>query len=159
MDYNYTTNKEELTKLVNVVALSEGTTVLFVVANCSSSQTVSEEFKTQLNTLQEEVTFRSVNCNEYSLYEVLQSLDKEMRQRRMVLMVFGIDNLPQSKYSKEIMQLNLSREAIFKRNLILVFWLNQEKFLNEFRYKSPDFWDWQGGIFSFQNVSDNDKIK
>ena len=47
-------------------------------------------------------------------------------------------------------QLNLGRESLFGRGLVLIFWLNKAEFLNEFRNRAPDFWDWRGKVFKFE---------
>jgi tetratricopeptide (TPR) repeat protein len=33
---------------------------------------------------------------------------------------------------------------------VLVFWLNRESFLDEFRRRAPDFWDWRGKVAMFE---------
>ncbi|WP_235526269.1 tetratricopeptide repeat protein [Nostoc piscinale] len=65
-------------------------------------------------------------------------------------MAFGIDQLPTPRLVKEMRQLNLGREELFGRNLCLILWLNNIDFLNEFRQRAPDFWDWRGKILEFE---------
>lgn len=65
-------------------------------------------------------------------------------------MAFGIDQLPTPRLVREMKQLNLGRESLFGRGLVLIFWLNKAEFLNEFRNRAPDFWDWRGKMVTFE---------
>ncbi|MEH2376080.1 tetratricopeptide repeat protein [Nostoc sp.] len=65
-------------------------------------------------------------------------------------MAFGIDQLPTSRLKQEMKQLNLGRDSLFGRELSIIFWLNKEEFLEEFRNRAPDFWDWRGKLVKFE---------
>ena len=146
-------DREELTKLVNAVALSESSLTLFAITPDSSPyHPVVEEFISQLRALEESLEFRNLHYSEYSLFQFLHNLDREAlapQESRRVVMAFGLEQLPLPRLTREMEQLNLGRERIFERNLILVFWLNRETFLDEFRRQAADFWDWQGGVGKF----------
>ena len=146
-------DREELTKLVNAVALSENSLTLFAITPDSSPyHPVVEEFTSQLRALEESLEFRNLHYSEYSLFQFLHDLDRETlapQENRRVVMAFGLEQLPLPRLNREMEQLNLGRERIFERNLVLVFWLNRETFLDEFRHQAADFWDWQGGVGKF----------
>lgn len=73
-------------------------------------------------------------------------------------MAFGLKHLTPRQTANELQQLNLHREAIFNRNLILIIWVNDEKSLDEFRDRAPDFWDWKRKVLSFTTVPALDPI-
>jgi tetratricopeptide (TPR) repeat protein len=140
---------KELTKLTNAVALSDGALALFAIAPESGpDHPVVEEFKAQLRDLGESWEFLTLHYSEESLFNFLQRLDRNSSDRRVV-MAFGLEQLPLPFLRSEMEQLNIGRERIFERNLVLVFWLNREAFLNEFRSQAADFWDWRGNIAKF----------
>ncbi|MEM9486464.1 MAG: hypothetical protein AAGA83_22545 [Cyanobacteria bacterium P01_F01_bin.116] len=145
---------EELTKLVNAVALSEKSRTLFAIAPDSGpSHPVSETFAAQLKqTLNEPLQFQTFFYSDNSLFNFLATLDAEapLDAGRRIVFAFGLDQLPKPRLKQELEQLNLGREKIFEQNLVLVFWLNQERFLDEFRDRAPDFWDWRGQVAMFE---------
>ena len=148
-------DQDELTKLVNVVALSDRTLTLFAIAPESApDHPVVQHFTAQLEELKEAVRFHTFFYSDNSLYSFLHSLDSEAASSpqpgRRVIMAFGLEQLPLPRLKREMEQLNLGRENIFERNLILVFWLNQAIFLDEFRSRAADFWDWRGKVAMFE---------
>ncbi|WP_250565214.1 tetratricopeptide repeat protein, partial [Adonisia turfae] len=146
---------EELTKLVNAVALSEKSRTLFAIAPDSGpSHPVTEAFAAQLKqTLDEPLQFQTFFYSDNSLFNFLATLDAQapLEAGRRIVFAFGLDQLPKPRLKQELEQLNLGREKIFEQNLVLVFWLNQERFLDEFRDRAPDFWDWRGQVALFEH--------
>ena len=143
-------DRAELTKLVNAVALSDRSLSLFAIAPDSApNHPVVEKFKAQLQELDEPFEFRTLYYSDDSLFDCLHRLDGEAASGRRVVMAFGLEYLPRHRLRQEMQQLNLGRERIFERNIVLVFWLSRETFLNEFRQQAADFWDWRGNVAVF----------
>ncbi|MEH2211367.1 tetratricopeptide repeat protein [Nostoc sp.] len=146
----------ELNKLVSFLELSSGTTTIFAIAPESGPQhPVVEEIKLLLadgdHTFKEPQNFF---YSDNSLYNFLYSLDEtglhNSQTKRELIMAFGIDQLPTSRLKQEMKQLNLGRDSLFGRELVIIFWLNKEEFLEEFRNRAPDFWDWRGKLVKFE---------
>jgi tetratricopeptide (TPR) repeat protein len=143
-------DRAELTKLVNAVALSDRSLSLFAIAPDSApNHPVVEQFKAQLLELDEPFEFHTLYYSDNSLFDCLHRLDGEAASGRRVVMAFGLEYLPRPRLLQEMQQLNLGRERIFDRNIVLVFWLSRETFLNEFRQQAADFWDWRGNVAYF----------
>jgi tetratricopeptide (TPR) repeat protein len=147
-------DQEELTRLVNALALSDRTLTVFAIAPESApDHPVVEHLIAQLGELDEPFQRDNFFYSEDSLYNYLHRLDGadllQSRGRRLI-MAFGLDQLDTPRIVREMKQLNLGREAIFSRNLVLIFWLNHAKFLTEFRDRAPDFWDWRGNVVNFE---------
>ncbi|QLE41011.1 tetratricopeptide repeat protein [Nostoc sp. C052] len=146
----------ELNKLVSFLELSSGTTTIFAIAPESGPQhPVVEEIKLLL--ADEYHTFKEPQnffYSDNSLYNFLYSLDEtglhNSQTKRELIMAFGIDQLPTSRLKQEMKQLNLGRDSLFGRELVIIFWLNKEEFLEEFRNRAPDFWDWRGKLVKFE---------
>ncbi|HLO85783.1 MAG TPA: tetratricopeptide repeat protein [Nostocaceae cyanobacterium] len=157
-DSNYSlseADKEELEKLVNVLELSSGTTIIFAITPESSPQhLVVKKLKEFLVNREENFSFYNFFYSENSFHNFLYSLDNNQdansRLERKLVMAFGIDQLPTPRLVKEMKRLNLGREEIFNKNLILVFWLNRASFIDEFCHRAPDFWDWRGKVVQFE---------
>ncbi len=171
-------DREELNKLVIFLELSDSTTTIFAVAPESGPQhPVVEELKSLLLESEEGFQFQNFFYSDNSLYNFLYGLDEVDRQtdevrspqpsslklrlkrgamesdkgeRRLVVMAFGIDQLPTPRLVREMKQLNLGRDSLFKRELVLIFLLNKVEFLDEFRNRAPDFWDWRGKVVQFE---------
>jgi tetratricopeptide (TPR) repeat protein len=144
---------EELDKLVNAVALSDRTLTLFAIAPESApDHPVVKQLKDQLGGLDESFQFLTFFYSDNSLFDFLADLDKRSPSEsgRRVILAFGLEQLPTPRMKKEMEQLNLGREAIFERNIVLIFWLNRSSFLNEFRSRASDFWDWRGKVAEFE---------
>ncbi|MEH2081213.1 MAG: tetratricopeptide repeat protein [Nostoc sp.] len=146
----------ELNKLVSFLELSSGTTTIFAIAPESGPQhPVVEEIKLILSdshpTFNEPQNFF---YSQNSLYNFLYSLDEtglhNSQNKRKLVMAFGIDQLPTPRLKQEMKQLNLGRDSLFGRELVIIFWLNKEEFLEEFRNRAPDFWDWRGKLVKFE---------
>jgi len=143
-------DQAELTKLVNAVELSDRSLSIFAIAPDSApNHPVVEKFKAQLRELDEPFVFHNLYYSDDSLFDFLHRLDGEETSGRRVVMAFGLEYLPRYRLQQEMQQLNLGRERIFDRNIVLVFWLNRETFLNEFRQQAADFWDWRGNLAVF----------
>ena len=143
-------DRAELTKLVNAVALSDRSLSLFAIAPDSApNHPVVEQFKGQLVELDDLFEFHTLFYSDDSLFDCLHRLDGEAASGRRVVMAFGLEYLPRPRLRQEMQQLNLGRERIFDRNIVLVFWLSRETFLNEFRQQAADFWDWRGNVAYF----------
>ncbi|MEH2463910.1 NACHT domain-containing protein [Nostoc sp.] len=150
------TDATELNKLVNFLELSNGTTTIFAIAPESGPQhPIVEEIKLLLS--ESDHTFNEPQnffYSDNSLYNFLYSLDETGQQdtqiKRKLVMAFGIDQLPTSRLKQEMKQLNLGRDSLFGRELVIIFWLNKEEFLEEFRNRAPDFWDWRGKLVKFE---------
>ncbi|MEH2359527.1 tetratricopeptide repeat protein [Nostoc sp.] len=147
---------KELNKLVSFLELSSGTTTIFAIAPESGPQhPIVEEIKLLLSdgdhSFNEPQTFF---YSDNSLYNFLYSLDgsgqHNSQDKRKLIIAFGIDQLPTSRLKQEMKQLNLGRDSLFGRELIIIFWLNKEEFLDEFRNRAPDFWDWRGKLVKFE---------
>ena len=143
-------DRAELTKLVNAVALTDRSLSIFAIAPDSApNHPVVEQFKAQLRELDEPFVFHNLYYSDDSLFNFLHRLDGEETSGRRVVMAFGLEYLPRYRLQQEMQQLNLGRERIFDRNIVLVFWLSRETFLNEFRQQAVDFWDWRGNVAVF----------
>jgi tetratricopeptide (TPR) repeat protein len=161
----------ELDKLVSVLELSDSTTTIFAIAPESGPQhPVVEELKSRLLESEEQFQFRNFFYSDDSLHNFFYGLDDEVRspqpptphnpplvrgergamESRLVVMVFGIEQLPRPRRVDELRRLNLGRDSLFKRDLVLIFWLNRVEFLDEFRHRAPDFWDWRGKVVQFE---------
>jgi tetratricopeptide (TPR) repeat protein len=144
-------DKEELEKLVSILELSSGTTIIFAVAPESSPQhLVVQQLQEDLKKCEEKFTFDNFFYSENSFHNFLYSLDKNLQPERKLIMAFGLDQLSTDRLVREMQRLNLGREELFGRNLILIFWLNQINFLDEFRHRAPDFWDWREKVVQFE---------
>ncbi|MDM3861913.1 MAG: tetratricopeptide repeat protein [Aphanizomenon gracile PMC644.10] len=144
-------DKEELEKLVSILELSSGTTIIFAVAPESSPQhLVVQQLQEDLKKCEEKFTFDNFFYSENSFHNFLYSLDENVQPERKLIMAFGLDQLPTDRLVREMQRLNLGREELFGRNLILIFWLNQINFLDEFRHRAPDFWDWREKVVQFE---------
>ncbi|MDZ8238642.1 MAG: tetratricopeptide repeat protein [Nostoc sp. ChiQUE01a] len=148
-------DKAELKKLVSVLELSSGTKIIFAIAPESSPQhSVVRQLQESLATSDEKFEFNNFFYSQNSFHNFLYSLDDRQQQNletgRKLVMAFGIDQLPTPRLVKEMKQLNLGREELFGRNLVLILWLNNTDFLDEFRQRAPDFWDWRGKIVEFE---------
>ncbi len=149
------TDQAELNKLVGFLELSSGTTTIFAVAPGSGPQhPVVEQLKFLLRTNNEDFEVQNFFYSDNSLHNFLYSLGETDQQTSQsghkVVMAFGIDQLPTPRLVREMKQLNLGRESLFGRGLVLIFWLNKAEFLNEFRNRAPDFWDWRGKMVTFE---------
>ncbi|MBD1933294.1 tetratricopeptide repeat protein [Trichocoleus sp. FACHB-69] len=148
-------DQAELSKLVSVIELSSGTTTIFAVAPESGPQhPVVEQLKSLLLDSDEDFQFQNFFYSDNSLHSFLYSLDEVDQQTSQaelkVVMAFGLDQLPTPRMVREMKQLNLGRESLFGRELVLIFWLSQVEFLEEFRNRAPDFWDWRGKVVTFK---------
>ncbi|MGF1988052.1 MAG: tetratricopeptide repeat protein [Nostoc sp. ZfuVER08] len=146
----------ELNKLVSFLELSNGTTTIFAIAPESGPQhPVVQNLKSLLiNRVEEFNEAQNFFYSENSLYNFVYSFNepepKKLSNKRQLVMAFGIDQLPTSRLKQEMKQLNLGRDSLFGRDLAIIFWLNKEEFLEEFRNRAPDFWDWRGKLVKFQ---------
>ncbi|WP_293079715.1 NACHT domain-containing protein [Moorena sp. SIO3H5] len=152
----------ELDSLVTTLALSSGTTIIFAIAPESGpNHPVVEQFNSVVN--QEALSdqgFQLRNCfySDESLINFLyglNSLDQETSVKtpapsRPLIMAFGIEQLDTPRRINELKRLNVGRESLFERDMVLMFWLNKSQFLDEFRLRAPDFWDWREQIVEFQ---------
>ncbi len=145
-------DQAELDGLVNAVALSEHSLVLYAIAPESApDHPVVEGFRSQVTTLGEPLQLLTFFYSDNSLFNFLATLDTQAPPDagRRVVLAFGLEQLPTPRLKQELEQLNLAREKIFAQNLVLVFWLNRDSFLDEFRNRAPDFWDWRGKVAMF----------
>ncbi len=158
-------DQEELMKMVSFLELSSGATSIFAIAPESEPQhPVVENLKSSLSNSEEIFDFQNFFYSDNSLHNFLYSLDNtdanvnnnnntdanvDEQTKRKVLMVFGLEQLPKARLVREMKQLNLGRESISNRELVLIFWLNKADFLDEFRSRAPDFWDWRGKVVRF----------
>ena len=148
-------DQNELTKLINVLELSEGAATIFAIApDCSAKHPVVERLKSLLPDIDESFQLQNFFYSDRDFYTFLHSLDKadaaHPEVNRRLVMAFGLDQLDLPRLKREMKQLNLGREAIFEHNLVLMFWLNRTDFLDEFRRRAPDFWDWRGKVAIFK---------
>ncbi len=149
------TDEAELKKLVSVLEISSGTTIIFAIAPESSPQhPVVRQLKESLATSDEKFEFNTFFYSENSFHNFLYSLDDSKQVNpetgRKLVMAFGIDQLPTPRLVKEMKQLNLGREELFGRNLVMLLWLNKVDFIDEFRQRAPDFWDWREKMVEFE---------
>ncbi|MBD0345535.1 MAG: histidine kinase, partial [Coleofasciculus sp. Co-bin14] len=153
-------DREQLAELIDELELSNRgrTVVMFAIAPESRPEhPVVEQLVSQLGSLDEQFqVYPPFRYGENTLYDFLQTLDDRatlpLGSGRRVIMAFGLEQLKLAdfpRFVREMKQLNLGREEIFKRNLVLIFWLNREDFLDEFRNRTPDFWDWRGNVATF----------
>ena len=148
-------DQNELTKLINVLELSEGAATIFAIApDCSAKHPVVEHLKLLLADIDESFQLQNFFYSERDFYTFLHSLDRSdtphPKADRRLVMAFGLDQLDLPRLKREMKQLNLGREVIFEHNLVLIFWLNRIDFLDEFRRRAPDFWDWRGKVAIFK---------
>ncbi|MDY6939061.1 MAG: tetratricopeptide repeat protein [Cyanobacteriota bacterium] len=144
-------DRTELENLVNVLELSDGTTIVFAVAPDSSPKhPVVGELRALLGECEEEFAVQNFFYSDESLHPFLSGLKPLLEGTRRVVMAFGIDRLPLPRQVRELRQLNLGREMLFSRNLVLVFWLNRREYLEVFRDRAPDFWDWREQVVTFE---------
>ncbi|WP_392534557.1 tetratricopeptide repeat protein [Nostoc sp. C117] len=150
------TDTAELNKLVSFLQLSSGTTTIFAIAPESGPQhPVVEEVKSLLaasdgDFYEPQNFFYSDNSLYNFIYSWNETEYQNSQNKRQLVMAFGIDQLPTSRLKQEMKQLNLGRDSLFDRELVIIFWLNKEEFLEEFRNRAPDFWDWRGKLVKFQ---------
>jgi tetratricopeptide (TPR) repeat protein/energy-coupling factor transporter ATP-binding protein EcfA2 len=148
-------DKAELEKLVSVLELSSGTTIIFAIAPESSPQhPVVKKLQECLETSEEHFQYDNFFYSQNSFHNFLYSLDDSQQQNsqeeRKLVMAFGLEQLPTPRLVIEMQRLNLGREELFGRNLVLIFWLNKDQFLDEFRHRAPDFWDWREKVVQFE---------
>lgn len=153
-NYLSDTDDTELDKLITTLELSDGATIIFAIAPDSSPQhPVVEQFKTLLSNCDENFQIQNFFYSDNSLYNFLYSLNNQaniqQEASRRLIMAFGIDQLPLPRLVREMKQLNLGRESIFNRDIVLIFWLNKSEFLEEFSNRAPDFWDWRNKVVTF----------
>ncbi|MFP4577720.1 MAG: NACHT domain-containing protein [Coleofasciculus sp.] len=149
-------DQETLDDLVTTLELSDGTTIVFAIAPESApNHPVVEQLKSVLNP--DEFQVENFFYSQESLIAFLYALDKRIpvnpdakdESKRPVIMAFGIEQLPRPRILKELKRLNLGREALFSREIVLIFWLNKRDFINTFRGYAPDFWDWREKVVKF----------
>ncbi|MFP4104169.1 NACHT domain-containing protein, partial [Coleofasciculus sp.] len=149
-------NQETLDDLATTLELSDGTTIVFAIAPESApNHPVVEQLKSVLNP--DEFQVENFFYSQESLIAFLYALDKRIpvnpdakdESKRPVIMAFGIEQLPRPRILKELKRLNLGREALFSREIVLIFWLNKREFLEAFRGYAPDFWDWREKVVKF----------
>ena len=152
----------ELDSLVTTLALSSGTTIIFAIAPESGpNHPVVEQFNsvvTQEACSEEGFQVRNFFYSQDSLINFLyrlNPLDQETSVKtpapsRPLIMAFGIEQLDTPRRINELKRLNVGRESLFERDMVLMFWLNKPQFLDEFRLRAPDFWDWREQIVEFQ---------
>ena len=101
-------DKEELEKLVSILELSSGTTIIFAVAPESSPQhLVVQQLQEDLKKCEEKFTFDNFFYSENSFYNFLYSLDENKQPERKLIMAFGLDQLPTDRLVREMQRLNL----------------------------------------------------
>ncbi|MEM9219817.1 MAG: tetratricopeptide repeat protein [Cyanobacteria bacterium P01_F01_bin.150] len=154
------TDAEALNKLLQTLELSEGATTIFAIApDPSPAHPVVQQFQQALQTISEPFHVEPFRYSDRAFYEFLYSPVKDDAAKedaeligsgRRLVMVYGLDQLPTDRLAREMDQLNRGRETIAKQNLVLIFWLNKADFLDEFRSRAPDFWDWRGKVITFQ---------
>ncbi len=156
-------DQQELEGVMNGLELSDRTQTIFAIApEVSPKHPVVEHLVAQLANLEE--SFQIAPLFHYSddtLYDYLQRLEVSPSPGRQVVMAFGLEALKfadPARFGREMKQLNLGREEIFKRDLVLIFWLSQADFLDEFRRRAPDFWDWRGSTVRFETRPTFDPI-
>ncbi len=166
-DYLSQIDRDVLDDLVINLSMSKGTQIIFAIAPESGPKhPVVETLKSVLSS--EEFQFKNFFYSEDSLINFLYSLDAvnqgvavsppspkatetiTVDRKPIVVMAYGIEQLPKHRIVRELKQLNLGRDELFRRNLVLIFWLNKREFLEEFRHRAPDFWDWRGQVVTFQ---------
>ncbi|WP_293022943.1 NACHT domain-containing protein [Moorena sp. SIO3I8] len=152
----------ELDSLVSTLALSSGTTIIFAIAPESGpNHPVVEQFNSVVNqeaSSEEGFQLRNFFYSQDSLINFLYGLnplDQETSVNtpapsRPLIMAFGIEQLDTPRRINELKRLNVGRESLFERDMVLMFWLNKPQFLDEFRLRAPDFWDWREKIVEFQ---------
>jgi tetratricopeptide (TPR) repeat protein/adenylate kinase family enzyme len=148
-------DEEELLRLLHTLELGEGATTIFAIApEPSSTHPVVTQFQQALKTIAEPFQVEKFHYSDRAFYEFLYSSEKDAAgltdSGRRLVMIYGLDQLPTDRLVREMDQLNRGRETIAKRNLVLIFWLNKADFLDEFRSRAPDFWDWRGKVIMFQ---------
>ncbi|MEQ8976081.1 MAG: tetratricopeptide repeat protein [Coleofasciculus sp. C1-SOL-03] len=149
-------DQETLDDLATTLELSDGTTIVFAIAPESApNHPVVEQLKSVLNP--DEFQIENFFYSQESLIAFLYALDKRIPinpdakddSKRPVIMAFGIEQLPRPRILKELKRLNLGREALFSREIVLIFWLNKRDFIETFRGYAPDFWDWREKVVKF----------
>ncbi|MEQ9483579.1 hypothetical protein [Coleofasciculus sp. F4-SAH-05] len=149
-------DQETLDDLATTLELSDGTTIVFAIAPESApNHPVVEQLKFVLNP--DEFQVENFFYSQESLIAFLYALDKRIpvnpdakdESKRPVIMAFGIEQLPRPRILKELKRLNLGREALFSREVVLIFWLNKRDFIETFRSYAPDFWDWREKVVKF----------
>ncbi|WAN70036.1 hypothetical protein BJP36_14840 [Moorena producens JHB] len=152
----------ELDSLVTTLELSSGTTIIFAIAPESGpNHPVVEQFTSVVNQeafSEEGFQVRNFFYSQDSLINFLyrlNPLDQETSVNtpapsRPLIMAFGIEQLEIPRRINELKRLNVGRESLFERDMVLMFWLNKPQFLDEFRLRAPDFWDWREQIVEFQ---------
>ncbi len=159
-------DREQLADLLDALELSEPSqgdqqrtvTVFAIAPEVSPQHPVVKQLEAGLTNLEENFQFcPPFYYGDNTLYDYLQTLDHQAPPAattgRRVVMAFGLEQVRRAdfaRFGREMKQLNLGREEIFKRNLVLIFWLNRTDFLDYFRQQAPDFWDWRGTIARFE---------
>ena len=157
-EFNYSlaeADENELNKLHNLLELASGTTIVFAITpEVSPQHIVVKSLHEYLENTEENFDIYNFFYSENSFHNFLYSLDDNKQENseteRKVVMAFGIDQLPTPRLVKEMKHLNLGREELFGRDLILILWLNKNRFLDEFRQRAPDFWDWRNKVIEFE---------
>ena len=157
-EFNYSlaeADENELNKLHNLLELASGTTIVFAITQEDSPQHIDvKSLHEYLENTEENFDIYNFFYSENSFHNFLYSLDDNKQENseseRKVVMAFGIDQLPTPRLVKEMKHLNLGREELFGRDLILILWLNKNRFLDEFRQRAPDFWDWRNKVIEFE---------
>jgi hypothetical protein len=133
-------DQETLDDLATTLELSDGTTIVFAIAPESApNHPVVEQLKSVLNS--DEFQVENFFYSQDSLIRFLYDLEKRIpvnpdakdESKRPVIMAFGIEQLPRPRILKELKRLNLGREALFSREIVLIFWLNKRDFIETFR--------------------------
>jgi tetratricopeptide (TPR) repeat protein len=154
-------DQEELSTLSTLVQLNDRALTIFAITpDAAPNHPVVQQVRSQLGELPEAFQFETFFYSDNSFYHFLYSLDGAEPQPeesplpeqmgRRVVFAFGLEQLDTPRLVREMQQLNLGREVIFARRLIVIFWLNKASFLDEFRRRAPDFWDWRGKVLTFQ---------
>jgi len=161
-------DQAELNRLLAAIALNSNALALFAIApDCSPHHPVVQQFTAQLQQQDPALSIRTLAYSSTNLFTFLHQLKTEPLETepleteqletdappadtgRQVVLAFGLEQLPLPSLLRELEQLNLGRETIFDLRLVLVFWFNQEDFLDQFRRHAPDFWDWRSKVARF----------
>ena len=89
-----------------------------------------------------------------NVWAVLESLGGT--EEAGVVMVYGLDDLPDEIRLREVRGLNQGRESLAHLAFPIVFWVYPEVAQEVARY-APDLWHWRSGVFEFFSVVKTDE--
>lgn len=138
----YKRRLKELATLLRVVRLGA------IVIAVYDTPLTRERTTTRLQGLLDKVSWQEITLTPQhpSLQAALKSLSNLTHPT--IILVHGLDDLPEDDQLRVILHLNLGREFFVRFAFPIVLWVKSQT-AQELARQAPDFWHWRSGTFEF----------